>query len=318
MSSTPEITRALDQLTPAARARITGWLELAARGWFMFPVRPGDKRPVIRGWEQRASTDRDQLARFYLAHPDCNAGIACGPSNLYVIDADTPKAPEDPAGGSEVLAELAADHGGLPDTWTVASPSGGRHHYYRRPAGSGLGNTAGVLGPLIDTRGSGGYVLAPGSWLAPVPARPGRVGSPDGSYELLDDTAPAELPGWIPQAIAQRWSTADTAAAEPVCAGGQWSRRYVERVVGQELLRVLSAGPGQHNHAVFTAARALGQLAAAGALDPGEAEALLGRTTAGIAAEPCDCTTRGLAATIRSGLACGGRRPRRLPDGARW
>lgn len=300
-----------------ARARIAGWLELAARGWFLFPVKAGHKRPLITEWEQRASTDPEQLLRFFLRHPGCNAGVACGPSGLYVIDADTPKADADPVGGGvEVLAQLAAEHGGLPDTWTVSTPTGGRHHYYRRPAGPGLGNTARVLGPLLDTRGTGGFAVAPGSWLAPVPARPGKEGSAGGSYELLDDTEPVDLPGWIPQAIAARWATADTAPAEPACADGRWSRRYVDHVVGQELLRVLGAGPGEHNHAVFTAARALGQLAAAGALETGEAEALLTRAAAGIAAEPCDCTARQLGATIRSGLARGARRPRRLPTGS--
>jgi hypothetical protein len=87
---------------------------------------------------------------------------------------------------------------------------------------------------------------------------------------------------------------------------------YVAAVVRDELDRVHRAGSGQHNAAVFTAARALGQLAAGGALDMAEAEALLARA-APMAAGPCDCTTRGLGASIRSGLAYGARRPRRLP-----
>ena len=74
-----------------------------------------------------------------------------------------------------------------------------------------------------------------------------------------------------------------------------------------------SAGRGEHNSAVFTAARALGQLAAAGAIDPDHAEQLLTRAAGPIAAGPCDCTPRGLAASIRSGLAYGARRPRHVP-----
>jgi len=42
-----------------------------------------------------------------------------------------------------------------------------------------LGNTGKALGPMLDTRGHGGQVLAPGSRL------------PNGAYELLDDTDPA-------------------------------------------------------------------------------------------------------------------------------
>jgi hypothetical protein len=84
-------------------------------------------------------------------------------------------------------------------------------------------------------------------------------------------------------------------------------------VLREELQRVHSAASGQHNAAVFTAARALGQLAAGGALDPGHAEQLLTDEAAQIVAGPCDCTAAGLAATIRSGLAYGTRRPRHLP-----
>jgi hypothetical protein len=89
--------------------------------------------------------------------------------------------------------------------------------------------------------------------------------------------------------------------------------RYVAAVLREELDRVHRAGRGQHNAAVFTASRALGQLAAGGGLDISEAEALLTRAAAQIAAGPCECTTRGLDASIRSGLAYGARRPRRLP-----
>ncbi len=301
-------------LPPAGRARIAGWLQLAAQGWHLFPVRAGDKRPAIRDWPNRATADRDRLARFYAEHPAMNAGIACGPSRLYVIDADMPKpgAGGPPGGGIAVLSELAATHGGLPATWTVATPSGGRHHYFRCPAGAELGNTARVLGPLLDTRGAGGYVLAPGCRLAPNPARLSRPGHHGGSYELLDDTDPAELPTWIHRALTERRATAVSAAPEWPRAGGDWPSRYVDHIVGEELQRIHNAGPGEHNSAVFTAARALGQLAAAGALDHHHAEQLLTRAATRIAAGPCDCTPRALAASIHSGLTYGARRPRRL------
>ncbi len=308
----------LADLPTAVRARVAGWLLLAERGWHLFPVRAGDKRPAIRNWQHRASPDPARLLEFYRHRPSFNAGIACGPSGLFVVDADTPK-PGQPeiryVSGVQVLAELAAARAAeLPDTFTVSSPSGGQHRYFTAPAGLVLGNTCRALGPLLDTRGAGGYVLAPGCRLAPRPAAPRRPGHPGGSYELLDDTDPAELPTWLHQALTEHRPTAVSAPAEPSCAAGRrWSDRYVDAVVRAELDRVQRAGPGQHNTAVFTAARALGQLAAAGALDHGQAEELLTRAATGIAAGPCDCTTRELAASIRSGLTHGARRPRRLP-----
>ncbi|MGI8814881.1 MAG: bifunctional DNA primase/polymerase [Pseudonocardia sp.] len=310
-------TAHLEGLTPTVPARIAGWLTCAERGWHLFPVRPGDKRPAIREWQHRASTDPNRLLGFFTVHPRFNAGIACGPSGLHVVDCDMPKPGSATGGydsGAQILADLATPHGGLPDTYTVATPSGGEHHYFTAPVGPTLGNTAKLLGPLLDTRGNGGYVLAPGCWLAPQPATRNRPGRPGGSYELIDDTNPVELPTWLHQALTETRPTASTGPAQRPCAPLRAPGRYLSAVLRDELERIHHAGPGEHNTAVFTAARALGQLAAGGALDPATAEELLGRAAARVAAGPCDCTTRGLAATIRSGLAYGARRPRHLPD----
>jgi hypothetical protein len=259
-----------------------------------------------------------RLLRYFAAHPHHNAAIACGPSGLIVIDCDQPKVPGGEPTGAANLAELANRHGqSLPPTYTVSTPSGGTHLYFQAPkpaAGAApLGNTSRTVAALVDSRGDGGYVLAPGSWLAPQPAAGGRPGRPGGSYELLDDTPPAPLLTWLHRALSTDRPMSYSAPAEKVVAAPRSLGRYVAAVVRDELDRVHRAGPGHHNASVFTAARALGQLAAGGALGMAEAEALLTRAAAPIAAGPCDCTTRGLAASIRSGLAYGARRPRRLP-----
>jgi hypothetical protein len=38
-------------------------LDHAACGWSVFPLRPGDKRPAVRDWETRATTDPDRIHR---------------------------------------------------------------------------------------------------------------------------------------------------------------------------------------------------------------------------------------------------------------
>ena len=307
---TDRIRSDLDALPSADRARLAGWLDLAERGWHLFPVRPGGKAPAISRWQDRATTDPARLVRFFAAHPQHNAGIACGPSGLLVIDCDTPKPGSadtatpglgDRRDGAEVLAALAAGRGGLPDTWTVTTPSGGRHLYFRAPAGVALGNTGRTLGPLLDTRGRGGQVLAPGSRL------------PNGGYELLDDTDPADLPGWLAWRLSAGAPTAVSGRRERPPAVASDPTAYVTAVVRAELQRVAAAGRGGHNAAVFTAARALGQLVGAGALDPAAAEHDLTHAARHIIGGPCDCTARDIAATIRSGLDHGARRPRRLP-----
>lgn len=316
-------TRTLADLSPVTRARLAGWLELAERGWRLFPIRPGRKAPpVFTGWARHATTDPARLIGYFTRNPRHNAGIACRPSGLLVIDCDLPKRSGEHGDGTANLSQLAAARGhALPDTYAVATPSGGRHFYFRTPAGTGglpeLGNTARTLAPLLDSRGGGtgdgGYVLAAGSWLAPTPALGNRPGHAGGTYELIDDTDPVELPTWLHQALTECRSTGGTGPAQRPCQPLSAPGRYLSAVLRDELDRVHNAGRGQHNAAVFTAARALGQLAAGGALDPGQAEALITDAAAQIAAGPCDCTTAGLAATIRSGLAYGTRRPRHLP-----
>ena len=72
-------------------------LQFAERGWYVFPLRPGDKRPLpgFTKWEKRATTDRDQVIRWWSEAP-YNIGIATGPSGLLVIDCDTPRGGDPP------------------------------------------------------------------------------------------------------------------------------------------------------------------------------------------------------------------------------
>src|SRR5438045_2239476 len=83
-------------------------LHLAESGWFVFPLRPGDKRPAVKfiKWEQRATQDPDLIVRWWKRAP-YNIGVACGPSKLLVVDCDT-RGEED---GLDVLTELAAQSG---------------------------------------------------------------------------------------------------------------------------------------------------------------------------------------------------------------
>jgi hypothetical protein len=288
------------RLSAAAAARLAGWLDLAARGWALFPVLPGRKQPAIARWEQRATTDPERIMRFFATHPEHNAGIACGRSGLLVIDCDTPKDDQTARDGWDELRRLADGRGGLPDTWMVTTPSGGRHLYFHAP-GERLGNTARALGPMLDSRGHGGQVLAPGSRL------------PNGAYELVDDTDPARLPGWLSWRLSVRAPATSSAPPERLAAVPRDHSVYVSAILKAELQRVTQAGRGGHNAAAFTAARALGQLVGAGVLDHATAAADLTLAAGHIVAGPCDCTDRDIAATIASGLAYGARQPRRLP-----
>src|SRR6266536_6029828 len=174
----------------------------ARRGWRVFPLRPGDKRPAVRDWETRATTDPARIERAWRADR-FNIGIACGPSGLVVVDLDQPKPGQVPPPayrlpgvrhGGDVLAVLCeANDQPLPvDTYTVRTASGGTHLYYATPAAVTLRNTAGRLGWLIDTRATGGYVVAAGSTVA------------SHQYTALVDVDPVPLPGWLADRLADR------------------------------------------------------------------------------------------------------------------
>jgi len=224
------------------------------------------------------------------------------PSQLVVIDLDVHKSADDPpprwrggmvTHGSHVLNDLAA--AGAPGdlrTFTVATGSGGRHLYFRAPRGAPLRNTAGRLGPLIDTRADGGYVVAAGSVVADRP------------YRIVDAAPVADLPHWVIQGMGRREPSAPVTAREPVIAPSPYAAAALRR----EINRVLAAPPGRRNHTLNAAAFSIGQLLAADLLDQHTATHQL--CCAGAAA---GLSERECAATVRSGLTAGARTPRHLP-----
>ena len=301
-------------------------LAYAEAGWPIFPLRPGTKRPAFpnhteatcdrsdrrcadghTGWEARATLDTDRIEAAW-RHRPYGIGVACGPAGLLVVDLDPAKG--DQPSGTESLAFLEERAGEeLPATWTIGTPRGGRHLYYRQlDRGRPLGNTAGRLGPGIDTRGTGGYVVAP----------PTVTTGPDGgAYWLVDDNEPADLPQWFSQLL-----TVPTRPDRPIPdsdrrqvqpnAETDRARRYVARAITGELDRITSAVEGQRNHTLFCASIALGQLAATGLVLVDDAEQqLLDAASGHIAAGAY--SHHQARQTITSGLRRGLNEPRRLP-----
>jgi hypothetical protein len=128
-------------------------LDYMERGWPVLPLVPRGKVPLVRHGLKDASTDRGQVEEWRRRWPRANIGVVTGPaSGLLVIDLD----------GDEGLgswARLEATHDAV--VTLEASTGGGVHLLLRYPAGVELGNTAGRLGDGIDTRGRGGYIVAP-------------------------------------------------------------------------------------------------------------------------------------------------------------
>ncbi|SDH16729.1 Bifunctional DNA primase/polymerase, N-terminal [Lentzea fradiae] len=286
-------------------------LNAAKRGWHLFPAVPGTKRPFVDQWEARATNDISVIRDFYTRYPRHNVAVATGPSDLVVVDCDVAKpgdvAPDGfnmfgVATGLDVLTLLAERaHATISPTYTVRTPSGGTHLYFRAPRGKALRNTAGTLGWLVDTRAHGGYVIAPPSI------------TPTGRYEITDDRPPVELPAWLVQAPAPRPSTAVSAPNQSVPAQRS---AYLDAIVRGECAKVAAAHRSRHNKTLFQAALTLGQLVGGNELGHADAARMLEQSATHMAAGDCDCTPRQITATVLSGLRLGATKPRRLDNRA--
>jgi hypothetical protein len=70
------------------------WIHAAA-GISVFPVRViqgpdgrWKKRPAIKGWKDAATTDPDQIRKWWREFPEAVPGLELGRVGLVVIDAD--------------------------------------------------------------------------------------------------------------------------------------------------------------------------------------------------------------------------------------
>ncbi|MFI1465630.1 bifunctional DNA primase/polymerase [Streptomyces wuyuanensis] len=288
-------------------ALLAAALSAAERGWHVFPLVPGDKRPALRDWEPRATTDRERIARCW-TRAAYNVGIATGPSGLVVVDLDRPKHPGDvpPAqwaeygvtDGADVLAVLCERHGQPfpPDTYTVRTRSGGTHLYFAAPEGETLRNTAGDstrgLGWKVDTRAVGGLVVGAGST---VDDRP---------YEITHNAPVTPLPGWL-AALLRPAPLPPQKPVKVALAGRGRRTAFLRSAVNGEVERVMRSGAHEHNNALYIASVALGQLVAGGELSEADVTGWL--LTAALQVAQGE---REAARTIASGLRAGARRPR--------
>jgi hypothetical protein len=217
---------------------LTHALAYAAQGWPVFPVwwlaAPGAcacsagrecppkqqaKHPIPPRGHNDASTDPEQIAKWWSLAPAANVGVAV-PDGYAVVDIDPRN------DGVASLEALEAQHGPLPGTRTATTGGGGLHFWFRLPPGLAL---PGQLGAGVDVKQLGGYVLAPPSnhasggvyaWasapdapIADAPAWLVALGRPRGERAtvIIEDDSDertvgnAELDGiiadWLPQFV---------------------------------------------------------------------------------------------------------------------
>lgn len=122
-----------------------------------------------------------------------NVGVGCRASQVVGLDLDQHAEAD---GIASFTAICAASRVSWPVTFTVRTPNGGLHLYFRAPQAQVIGSVSGGrsgLGAGIDTRGpgrrSGGYLIGPGSV---VNGRP---------YTIELDAGISGLPAWLADLI---------------------------------------------------------------------------------------------------------------------
>jgi len=131
-----------------------------------------------------ATTDRETIARWWTRHPNWQLGIRTGvASGLVVLDVDLD------TGGLDSLISLQRAGLDIGGTATQLSGSGRSFHLIYAHPGGRVPCSAGKLGPGVDVRGDGGYVVG-------APSRHPDTGA---RYQLLGELR--NLPLWPMPAV---------------------------------------------------------------------------------------------------------------------
>lgn len=182
----------------------------AARGWPVFPCHTPTptgcscldpactsigKHPRTQHGLRDATTDTALIQRWWKRWPQANVAIATGAtSGVVVLDEDSYK------GGDGSRHDLEQTYRPLPDTVQQLTGGGGVQFFFVHP-GTPVKNSVRHLGPGLDMRGDGGYVIAPPSLHASGKRYVWEV-----SHDP-EDTAVAPFPDWL-QALCQEGTPA--------------------------------------------------------------------------------------------------------------
>ena len=184
-------------------------IDAALRGWHVFPLRPRGKIPLTTHGYKDATNTPAQVKEWWEQFPDANIGIACGASELLVLDVDG-------AAGEESIAAvpILLDD---PEPFVVSTGKG--RHMYFRSNGKSYKNAVAIK-PGLDIRTEGGSVVGPGS-----------IHENGNQYRVVRDVPIPPIPPWLEallesyerdtSIIMSRDKSTDLSTAESIEQGGR-------------------------------------------------------------------------------------------------
>ncbi len=163
----------------AAMSMLEATIGMAKAGTRLFPCN-SQKKPLTKTGFKEATTDESIIRAWWSQWPDAAIGIPTGAINSIVV-LDVDKDDDKFIDGVMSLKSFPE----LPPTRTVRTPRGGKHFYFKHPGGI-IKNSTSKIGPGLDIRGDGGYVIAP----------PSRNGNGQ-DYSVKVNGPIANLPKWL-------------------------------------------------------------------------------------------------------------------------
>ena len=263
-------------------------LDLAGRGWLVFPCAP-DKKPITRNGFKDATTNPDKIRAWSWPL----IGIYCKGSGFFALDIDTKNGVD----GEKTWLDMIQKTGGGASVVcgpVQKTPSGGQHWLFKMPQDVKIPNNAGKLGTGLDLR-SDGYICT-----GTLPDGKGYTWLPQHGPETVLTEAPLWLVGMIrmmnKKPAAQPQKQAAPLATEQTDPGAYWLAHYLAE-----------AQPGNRNQAGFLLAA---QLRDSGLTEP-EARSIMLQFAAGVPGS--DYTEREALASLASAYTAPAREPATLP-----
>lgn len=239
---TPDLASAAEEIVNSNASNLEAAVIYAKNGVPVFPCKP-NKRPLTQHGFHDASTDIERITKFWSRNPTALIGVPTGEiSGVFVIDIDGAK------GWETYRGKL---FGGVPKTLWTRTGGGGAHILLAYPYGVELRNTASQIGPCVDTRGNGGYIIVPPS----VTANAYAYQNPGAKLAIMPDML---ITACKPH---EQEEPRETFKAEPGEITDERLAAWYSSVISGECRDIERTPEGGRNSRLFCAAGRCGQVA---------------------------------------------------------